>query len=493
MNMAARINIYGFLISAILLLAACYEDHGNYDYLSSSDVMPVEIEAIDSISVKANTELSITPTLSNISDDSDYSFLWYVLDSSYERDTLSDQRNLSVNVNLTVGDYTLYYKITYLETGVYKYITAPLTVTGTDITSGWYIMKEIDGGTDFDYFSLSGEHDQTNFLTTILGIDPMDGEPRSMMYQSEYTHEVEDEDGTTVETITALHLLSSGTYYALSGSDMTVVTDIDNGFYEIPDVIDMQYVEADDYSQYLINNGKLHYQGEIGRWGYQKAGDYYLWPDIFVIGSGFSLCFDYQNNDFYEVGLWADGMAEVIDYRTYTTFTEFADNQLTVSYVMNHTDETYYPEVYMIATMGDDKQNYVILTDFFLNYVYQTTYYEIPDDSPLLNSSVMAMPTSASVIYYADGNLFYLYRPSTGESRLLATMPDDEEIAFIKHVSGTEYDGTSFSDIVIITNSASSYYIYRFPTVGSAGEITVDTNYVMSGTGKASCLMFRQQ
>lgn len=478
----------------MLALAACYEDHGNYDYLSSSDVMPVEIGAIDSISVKANTELSLTPTLTGIDDDADYQFLWYVMDSNSERDTLSEERNLKANINITVGDYTLYYKITSLETGVYKYITTPFTVTGTDITSGWYVMKEIDGGTDFDYFSLSGQHDETNFITSILGLEPMEGEPRGMMYQSRYTHELENADGTTsVETITAMHLLSSGTYYALSGSDMTVVTDITNGFYETPDVLNYQHAEADTYSQYLINDGKLHYQGDIGRWGYQKAGDYELWPDVFVIGSGYALVFDVKHNKYYEVGLWADGMADVTDYRSYTTFSEFGDKGIEVSHVLNHTDDTFYPEIYMVAYNPDDGKHYIAYTYFFLYYVASTAYYEIPSDSPLLDTDVMAMPTSASVIYYGHGNTLYLYRPATGESRELWTFSSNEEVAFIKHVSGTEDDGTSFSDIVVITNTSSAYNVYRFPTVGSAGEISADSDATMTGTGKAGRLMFRQQ
>ena len=120
-------------------------------------------------------------------------------------------------------------------------------------------------------------------------------------------------------------------------------------------------------------------------------------------------------------------------------------------------------------------------------------YFEMPSSSLLMKATIMAAPEIASVIYFADGNKLYMHRIATGEDRLVKTFAEGENISFIKNVSGTEADESSFNDIVVITNATVGYNVYRFPLVGSAGELNTDVQPAMTGTGKASYLMFRQE
>ncbi len=486
---------------AIALLAmpvftGCYEDKGNYDYISEEEAMPVKIAALESITAKANQELDITPTLSG-EGHGDYDYVWYVIANEYpyDVDTISHDRDLKTDLALKVGKYKLYYRVTNRANGVYTSVNTALTVTATDITSGWYVMKQTSQGVDFDYFSLSGTSDKKDFLTSVLGIEGMTGTPVGMMYQaSGYGHETTNPDGTTTteSNLQAMHIVTDKDYITLNGSDLSVLNELKDQFYEMPEKIDFSYIGQEDYQQILINNGKKHALGSIGKWGYQEAGDYDLYPEVLYAGFN-DLVFDRKSCTFYDVGPWASGLEACPDMFTGMAFSEFADKGLELNRFVVHISNNYTPDCYMLMHDPTENKDYVINVGFFGNYVYNITYYDVPSSSKLFDAKVMAAPQSASVIYYGDGNKLYMYRVATGDVREMKQFGSSETISFIQNVSGTEADGTAFNDVVVMTNSDSGYKVYRFPMVGSAGELNTDVQSSMSGTGAASKLLFRQE
>ena len=84
------------MVSSALLLffTACSNDKGNYDYISENKLMPVEISVMDSVSVKANSLLSITPTIKN-DNKSHYKYTWYTIAKNWPHkcDTLSTKHD----------------------------------------------------------------------------------------------------------------------------------------------------------------------------------------------------------------------------------------------------------------------------------------------------------------------------------------------------------------------------------------------------------------
>lgn len=488
------------LAIAVPALTSCYEDTGNYDYISDSEAMPVVLGQLDSVTVRANSVLTITPKISG-DDNGHFSYLWYTISKkSYNntKDTLSQERELNATVNLREGNYTLYYQVTNDDNGVYRLTTAPLTVTATDITTGWYVMKEVDGGTDFDYFSLSGKSDARNCFTDVMGLEPMKGKPVGIMYQSDafYGNETTNADGTTTvdDGLLVLHFMTDKDLMTVNASDLSVLKTLDEQFYELPEEIDFGAIFQDDiYYHMIINNGKVHTLGtQIGKWGFQAPGDYDLMPNA-CVGYMNDIVYDRKNNRFCDCGGFAQetGCDPCIDMYTFMECTEFADSLLDVSHFLNHRASSYTPDVYLVAKSGISGKHYVVNVGLYMNYINDRTFYEVPEDSKLLKATVLAAPLTASVIYYADANNLYMYRVATGESRLVKSFAAGESISFIKNIKGTEADGTSFNDVVVITNTASAYNVYRFPMVGSAGELNTDRAASFTGTGKASYLMFR--
>lgn len=496
----------GAAILATLLAAVstgCYEDTGNYDYISEDDAVKVVLGKLDDVKVKANETLTITPQISG-DDNGHFSYLWYTLTdakANVRRDTLSQQRELNAPVNLKEGKYKLYYQVTNEDNGVYRAVSASLTVTATDITTGWYVMKENADGADFDYFALDGRITERDFMTATLGMTAMQGTPVGLYFQDgTYSTETVNEDGTTTKEtgLSAFHVMTSKDYVTLNASDFSVLKTLDEQFYEKPDDINLETMFIDqslhDYGYdycYLLNNGKFHSMGsEIGKWGYQSAGNYKLLPGL-VDAYFYIFAYDAANN---EIVTTTDGVACAQNFFG-EDVTETRDSNLVVSALVPHIGG-YTADFYLVARSGNSGKNYVVNVSTFPPYVYQLDYYESPADSKLFTATVMAGSQTATVIYFADGNKLYTHRIVTGEDRLTKTFAQGETIAYIKNITGTEADGTSFNDVVVITNtsssaSASTYNVYRFPMVGSAGELNTDKAASFTGTGKAASLMFR--
>ena len=100
------------LAMALGLFASCYDDKGNYDYISEDDAAGVVLGALEGTTVRANEVLNIVPQMKGGEGDG-FSYLWYTLSSgtyNVRRDTLSQERELNVPVNLKAGKYTLYYQ-----------------------------------------------------------------------------------------------------------------------------------------------------------------------------------------------------------------------------------------------------------------------------------------------------------------------------------------------------------------------------------------------
>ena len=491
-------NTIKSIISLFLLtftFAGCYDDKGNYEYISEDEAMPVHIAPIDSISIRAASTLSIKPELTG-NDGGDYSYLWYAIDNNSNAiDTLSKERDLNVPVNMKVGKYRLYYRVYNNANGVYRSVSTPLNVTSTDITSGWYVMKKSSEGVDIDYYSIDGKYNQSDILDKILNAPLLKGEPKSIMWQPNgYGYEIQEPDGTItkVEDVSAMHLLTSNDYVTLSGADMSEMVNERSMFYESPDKIDFQLLFKDDYTCFMMNNGKIQELGGIGKWGYQMAGNYQLMPFI-VDSRGDDFGFDNHTNTFYNFA-WGD-MSEVYDMDG-NPFTEFADSAISVSRGLLHNVPDYLPDIFLIAKSGMTGKHYAINVQFAFGSVYKTEYYKIPSNSPILDADIMAMPKTATVIYYANENKLMMYRiadEGKTPSKQLKSFAQNEKIAFIKNITGTDKDGKAFNDIVIITNTPSEYNVYRFPMVGSAGELNTTSSAVISGKGEAHQLLFRQE
>lgn len=485
------------IVGSVMLLsfAACSNDKGNYDYMAENELMPVEISAMDSVSIKANSLLAIVPTVKN-DDKTRYKYTWYTITKTwpYKRDTLSMQHDISSNCNLKVGEYTLYYQVKDSLRNIYKYVSTPLTVTATDINSGWYVMKQQNGTTDVDYYPMTGTS-RTNLLASVMGISPLAGSPVGMVYGAAcYNQEVTNQDGSTTMLYgqSIFHIVSAKDMITLNASDMSVFKKLSDEFYETPSTINFQTIAIDAMStQTLINNGQMHdllSGAGVGKFSYQKSGDFKFFPQI-VPEQYDNYVYDQKSSSLYASDMFS-GLVQCADFSGSTIF---PDSSFVMLNFMPRVEGSFRGSAYAVFKGGLKSKYYVAAIGLYSNYLYPApTFTEIPPSCGLLSADLMAAPKSASVIYFGKDNVLKIFKVSSATEETLKTFDSGEKIAFIKNISGTNADKTKFNDLVVITNTSGGYKVYRFPLVGSAGEINATSSAVMTGTGVANFIMFRQ-
>ena len=108
--------LYALLI--VLLLPACYDDLGNYDY---HEINELEVDSIHPLyNVDIDDSLCIYPTLKGTmySDTNRFTYQWEI-----GAQTVGTSHDLELLVNLTAGYKFARYVVTDKETGVRKYHT----------------------------------------------------------------------------------------------------------------------------------------------------------------------------------------------------------------------------------------------------------------------------------------------------------------------------------------------------------------------------------
>ena len=156
-------NIFIVLGLAVMFsgLQSCVDDRGNYDYIGADELIPVTIAGLKDTTVLMRWTLHITPTLKNMGDETRYSHLWYAIPKNVfgyipQRDTLSRGKELNFEVSYESGNYRLIYEIRDTLLDVYKKEEVTMTVQ-SNIGTGWFVLKDVNEKTDFDYVSLKGK------------------------------------------------------------------------------------------------------------------------------------------------------------------------------------------------------------------------------------------------------------------------------------------------------------------------------------------------
>lgn len=190
------------LITSLQGVQSCIDDRGNYSYISNEELLPVTISGFEDTTVIIRSTLNITPVLENMDDESRYIHLWYAAPSvtagfTPQRDTLSLEKDLSFEVTYESGTYNLVYELRDPKLDIYVRKQVLMTVQ-SDVSTGWYVMKEENGETDIDYISMDGKKIEN--LITASGQERLKGKPVKMAYQSSrYTPVIQNPDGTTTQ------------------------------------------------------------------------------------------------------------------------------------------------------------------------------------------------------------------------------------------------------------------------------------------------------
>lgn len=150
-------NILSFC-TLVLLVTACYEDKGNYDY---HEISEIEIAGLEKNYTKTSYQevLHLEPVVTATGGDSDFDYLWTLnlaksSATTSERikiklDTIGTDRILDFPVNLKQGHYEVTLRITNKSNQLVIYQVIPLNVV-TKYSEGFYLLKDMGNSTDLD-------------------------------------------------------------------------------------------------------------------------------------------------------------------------------------------------------------------------------------------------------------------------------------------------------------------------------------------------------
>ena len=163
MNINKLKSHFILLFAALMVLNSCIKDEGNYDYNDINEVVfegfAEEYSALRFDNLTINTD-DVKFTLDNAGTGS-YEYKWHALSKNLIDDeihVLSTDKNIDTQIVLLPGEYTLYYLVKDVNTGVEWQHSTDLKVVNS-IYEGWMVLNEVSGNSRLDMISLvEGEY-----------------------------------------------------------------------------------------------------------------------------------------------------------------------------------------------------------------------------------------------------------------------------------------------------------------------------------------------
>lgn len=495
-----------YYVLGILLLVACYEDKGNYDYLTGDEVLPVKINGLEDSyeNLKVLDSLKLVPDITGMDDESNYWFTWYLNSSgmSYKntRDTVALTRDLDVAFDCEAGEYTLIYEIRDKQTNLY--VSKKMNVVfSSDFAHGWFVLKDQNGETDVDFVQPDSTV-RNNVISRING-RKLPGEGVKILYQAgnNYTHEVVQPDGTVKSTrMPVFHVLSSKGLNVLEANGMTLLKDFEEFFFESPAVCAPQNITlAGSRDLAFLNGGQLYQLYGLGR-NVGKVGlalgDYQLEGGMVTSRNYGVMVFDAGSSSF----LYSGSHTSTVMKKFNPSGSGKTVNGLGVDLIAllprNAPSMTSAQTAYALMQKKGAEEYY--LADIAFNgaaYPF-ASFDTLPDAYEVAKAEVFGTHPTSRCIYFASGSELKAHVVSSDNTlpvevreMSLKEFPG-ETISYIAHVKSASAKD-KFEHLVVLTNNGEGWKLYRFALKGSTFEIEPEPVVVYKGQGTARCAVFR--
>ena len=502
---------YTIILSLVFLAASCVKDTGNYDYKPEDTVTPPGITGIDTEEgyvASIMGRLVIDPKVGDGANDAAYDYLWYAYGDKIEnKDTLSTERKLDIPVRLPSGRFSLVFMVTDKKYGTMQMANTTLDV-GSDFSVGWYVTKDDGETTDLDMITSEWEV-VPGLLGAVNGEGPAGKAVKTVYMPKKYNYFFDDPDLPPLADQQAIFVMTDRDMRVYNGENLELFHDFKHLFMDndIPnETLALSYsgTPPDDFfgykgTMYAINDGKLYTifgSSNMGKFPFFTSN----WQDRLsphlCVGSGMVMGFEETTRSF----VWEyDFLFEV---RTYTRFAENAVSPIScnnMDYDMVFMKENVNGGValmkhittgeYISMTFDKWQWNYDMLGLFggVNNPIWHV--YDVPATSRVATSAIRTVNKVNNAIYCSDGGSnVYMHTVSTGEEKTLISLPSGESVSFIAHISN---EGGTFSHLVVLANSGGGWKAYFYDFVGYTAEIIPEPVKVVSGTGNARHIMWR--
>ena len=412
--------------SLALLIAACSNDKGNYDYMELPD--PV-IEGLDTTySVITGDSLIITPRVKLASGRSDYSCHWKINVPEQAMSLDYDSRNLRIIFGLASGRYTAQVALVDNTNGM-KYFYEFVIHCQTEFTKGAFVLSSSGSQAMLTFIKPDGTVQPDIYQA--INREPLQGEPMQLVpVQNQFY----------LNRLTAYWITYTGGGVMINADNLQRVRTLKQNFFEQPATVKPEFfMNMPQGVTSAVMNGKLYFGATetapfwpyYGFYGVPIPGNYSLYPQ--VIHNAFE-----KPNDTYYIGFEANKkqlvrFQDLAYYDTTYAVMDTAFNPKNLKMDLLYMDRFSDNDLYAFCDSAGKKIELkfrVELTDstqrFFPSYKR-----EFPGASQLAAGSLWRS-SPIGVFFFSANDKVYRYNPVNKEVRALDANFGGKKVTMLK-------------------------------------------------------------
>lgn len=491
----------GCFACCLLLLSACYKDHGNYTYGPSEGITINGIETSYS-KISLIDRLTLNPKVISTDTDARLSYWWGIYEPNTigyvsQVDTISRTLTLDYPVTQHAGDWVLIFGVRNEHTGLSKIITSSLKVN-TRFTRGWYVMKDDGVQTDVDLFITPSNITPTSVMENVFSLvnhKKIDGKASLFGFDDAYK-----------SNITGI-MASTRACFILSDKDASVVDintfreihPLDSLFYEKPAVKKPNSISGNAQSIYLVNDGRLcsifNFSSNIGLFGAT-----YLWDDNnspyrlskYFLVTNFTnpVFFDEISASFVSSGLNDSRLSMMTDKQS-SAMPAFRNKKELLFMGVKSSDpftgialfrDKANPSLKILSRIMPDGYAMMIQNDTLTtaDKLYQADHYGL-------------IVADENLLYFSVGNEVWSRNLNNNVEQLQLTVPAGEHITFIRHRKYFRSEPAEelpffYNYMLIGTSSGGRYKVRAFRK--TSGNLAATPDFTLEGQGNAGDVIY---
>lgn len=485
---------------ALIGLSSCYEDEST---LGTNNISDITIEGLTDQSVISyiGNKIEIQPNIKTEYPENELQYAWYLykesggeVENGYKNQLISNEKNLSYEVNLPSGTYNIVLEVKSLSNNYTKTSTMKIFVS-TDFSKGFYILKETaDGNTEVDLYN--NNRLSSNLMTSIVG-SPLKGKPRniSIVYSGEYI----DPDKNEAESTNLVHIFTEDNIYkGFRAEDMKEVFNNSTLFYSgemEPNEEPYTIFRAPNHTVYFSNTGIRNAQTAFGSSGHNTGMLGYP-----VDAHGTSKFVQPVYRGIYML-YWSNSEHKL----------RVIDRNFTPSAEVKYDSSTSYPDdlncicsginevggvqnVIFICESASTKDRYVLLVDPNNSYKIKKCIKLDPSFHISKSNMITVNKQTATYIYCISNNELYAYSWETNDERKFA-LPGVDSSETISYVTNQyfyyKWDlSTNFNSLIIGTQTGNKYKLYFYNSENMNGGQPISEGTSIEGEGILKSVRF---
>lgn len=497
-----RKTIIGALFMGLVGLASCYDDDSTLGTVNVSDI---EITGLSDQSVVSyvGKKVEVHPSVSTEYAENELSYAWYMYENGmnefedgYRTNLISTEKNLSYEVNLPSGSYTLVFEVTSKKNDYVKTAKMNLSVS-TSFSQGFYILKETaDGRTEVDLYGNDGL--ASNLMEKFSG-ESLKGKPRnlSIVYSGEYI----DPDLNKTASTNLIHVFTEDNVYrGFRSEDMKEVFNNSNLFYggDLPSGEEPYILfRTPNYTAYFSNTGIR--TAKTASFG-QAANTGMMGYPVDEVGTSKHVQLLYYGMNLV---YWSDEEHKLrtIDYlfKTpadvgYTDETKYPADLECISSGVNIMSNGEVVTAYFLCEQPSTGDRYLLLVDTFSPESISETIKLDPDFHLASSDIVTGNRMSATYMYSIYNNELYAYSWTTKDERKfnLPGIPAGETVTYITNQYFNAYsdESTNFDSFIVATQVGNQYKLYFYDKEDMNGGQPISVSQTVTGEGTVKSVRF---